>query len=110
LETAPSTEEFDANKVVLEGLRPGDAVLSNARCWHQSGVNTTAHWRRAVTMNVCRAYMRQQFDFPRLIPAEVADGLSEDVRQFLGYHVRMPASMDEFFAPAEKRTYRAGQE
>ncbi|HVE73184.1 MAG TPA: phytanoyl-CoA dioxygenase family protein [Thermoanaerobaculia bacterium] len=108
--TAPSVEEFDANKVVLEGLRPGDAVLSNARCWHQSGVNTTAQWRRAVTMNVCRAYMRQQFDFPRLIPAEVAERLSDDVRQFLGYHVRMPASIDEFLAPADQRPYRAGQE
>lgn len=110
LRGAPSIEEFDANKVVLEGLRPGDAVLSNARCWHQSGVNTTAQWRRAVTMNVCRAYMRQQFDFPRLIPAGVASGLSEDVRQFLGYHVRMPASLEEFLAPADQRPYRAGQE
>lgn len=110
LDTAPSIEDFDANKVVLDGLRPGDAVLSNARCWHQSGVNTTSQWRRAVTMNVCRAYMRQQFDFPRLIPAEVAERLSDNVRQFLGYHVRMPASIDEFLAPADLRPYRAGQE
>ena len=107
---APSVEEFDANKVILEGLRPGDAVLSNARCWHQSGINTTGQWRRAVTMNVCRAYMRQQFDFPRLIPEAVAAGLTEDVRQFLGYHVRMPASIEEFLAPADQRPYRAGQE
>jgi ectoine hydroxylase-related dioxygenase (phytanoyl-CoA dioxygenase family) len=110
LRAAPSLEEFDGNKVVLEGLRPGDAVLSNARCWHQSGVNTTGLWRRAVTMNVCRAFMRQQFDFPRLIPPQIADGISEDVRQFLGYHVRMPASMEEFLAPADRRPYRAGQE
>lgn len=107
---APSNAEFDENKVVLDGLRPGDAVLSNTRCWHQSGVNTTAHWRRAVTMNVCRAYMRQQFDFPRMIPPEIAAGLSEDVRQFLGYHVRMPASLEEFFAPPDQRPYRSGQE
>lgn len=107
---APAIEEFDANKVVLAGLLPGDAVCFNSRCWHQSGVNTTADWRHAVTLNVCRAFMRQQFDFPRLIRAEVAEGLSEDVRQFLGYHVRMPASIEEFFAPADRRPYRPGQE
>lgn len=106
----PGIEEFDANKVVLAGLMPGDAVCFNSRCWHQSGVNATAEWRHAVTLNVCRAFMRQQFDFPRLIPTEVAAALSEDVRQFLGYHVRMPASLEEFFAPADQRSYRPGQE
>lgn len=110
LATAPPADEFDANKVVLAGLRPGDAVCFNSRCWHQSGVNSTRSWRHAVTLNVCRAYMRQQFDFPRMIPADVASRLPEDVRQFLGYHVRMPASMHEFLAPPDQRTYRPGQE
>lgn len=107
---APGMEEFDANKVVLAGLRPGDAVVSNSRCWHQSGVNTTGEWRCVVTMNVCRAYMRQQFDYPRMIPREIAERLSDDVRQFLGFHVRMPASIDEFLAPPHERPYRPGQE
>lgn len=110
LATQPAIDEFDQNKVVLAGLMPGDAVCFNSRCWHQSGMNTTAKWRHAVTLNVCRAFMRQQFDFPRLIGAEVAAALSEDVRQFLGYHVRMPASIEEFFAPADQRPYRPGQE
>ncbi|HEU4888435.1 MAG TPA: phytanoyl-CoA dioxygenase family protein, partial [Thermoanaerobaculia bacterium] len=43
----PGIEEFDANKVVLAGLGSGDAVCFNSRCWHQSGVNTTAEWRHA---------------------------------------------------------------
>jgi ectoine hydroxylase-related dioxygenase (phytanoyl-CoA dioxygenase family) len=110
LSSPPSIEEFNAHKVVLAGLRPGDAVCFNSRCWHQSGVNTTAEWRHAVTLNVCRAYMRQQFDFPRMIPADVAAQLTEDVRQFLGYHVRMPMSFDEFLAPPDQRPYRPGQE
>jgi ectoine hydroxylase-related dioxygenase (phytanoyl-CoA dioxygenase family) len=110
LSSPPSIEEFNAHKVVLAGLRPGDAICFNSRCWHQSGVNTTADWRHAVTLNVCRAYMRQQFDFPRMIPADVAAQLTEDVRQFLGYHVRMPMSFDEFLAPPDQRPYRPGQE
>jgi ectoine hydroxylase-related dioxygenase (phytanoyl-CoA dioxygenase family) len=110
LPSMPDAADFEANKVVLADLRPGDAVCFNSRCWHQSGVNATAHWRRAVTINVCRAFMRQQFDFPRMIPADVAAALSDDLRQFLGYHVRMPASMDEFLAPPDQRSYRPGQE
>jgi len=77
----PASEEFERHKVVLEGLRPGDAVCFNSRCWHQSGVNSTGRWRRAVTINVCRAYMRQQFDFPRMFPADVVARLSDELRQ-----------------------------
>jgi ectoine hydroxylase-related dioxygenase (phytanoyl-CoA dioxygenase family) len=110
LPSPPPLDDFAAHKVVLAGLRPGDAVCFNARCWHQSGVNTTAKWRHAVTLNVCRAYMRQQFDFPRMIPPDVAARLPEDVQRFLGYHVRMPVSLDEFLAPPDQRPYRPGQE
>ena len=110
MSSMPPAADFEANKVVLAGLRPGDAVCFNSRCWHQSGVNTTGDWRRAVTINVCRAFMRQQFDYPRMLPAGVAATLSDDIRQFLGYHVRMPASMDEFLAPPDQRPYRPGQE
>lgn len=110
LGAAPSAEEFERNKVVLAGLHPGDAVCFNSRCWHQSGVNTTAVWRHAATVNVCRSYMRQQFDFPRMIPPGLSAPLPEDVRRFLGYHVRMPVSFEEFTAPPDQRPYRPGQE
>jgi ectoine hydroxylase-related dioxygenase (phytanoyl-CoA dioxygenase family) len=106
----PSDHEFDANKIVLTGLLPGDAICFNARSFHKSGINTTTAWRHAATLNICRAYMRQQFDFPRMIPADVSARLSEDVRQFLGYHVRMPVSLDEFLSPPDQRPYRPGQE
>ncbi len=71
-------------------LAPGDAILFNARCWHRGGVNRGQNWRHAVTMNVCRAYMRQQFDYPRMLDQLNINGLDEDRRQFLGYHVRQP--------------------
>ncbi len=91
-------------------LAPGDAILFNARCWHRGGVNRGQNWRHAVTMNVCRAYMRQQFDYPRMLDQLNINGLDEDRRQFLGYHVRQPSSMAEFLLPAEQRLYRPGQE
>jgi ectoine hydroxylase-related dioxygenase (phytanoyl-CoA dioxygenase family) len=91
-------------------LAPGDAILFNARCWHRGGVNRSPHWRHAVSMNVCRSYMRQQFDFPRMLDQLAINGLDEDRRQFLGYYVRQPSSMAEFLLPAEQRLYRPGQE
>ena len=106
----PDEAAFESQMITLDNLEPGDAVLFNARCWHRGGLNRTDHWRHAVTMNVCRAYMRQQFDFPRMLKTDVVSGLSEDVKRFLGFYVRMPASMEEFLLPADQRPYRPGQE
>ncbi len=108
--TAPDEQTFVANRLTLDHLAAGDCVVFDARCWHRGGVNQTAEWRHAVTLNVCRSYMRQQFDFPRLLGEEVWSQCPETARQFLGCFVRMPSSMDEFLLPADKRLYKPGQE
>ena len=60
-------------------------------------------------MNVCRSYMRQRFDYPRLVSPEVLAGLGEVGRRFLGFNVRMPASLAEYYLPEPHRLYKAGQ-
>jgi Phytanoyl-CoA dioxygenase (PhyH) len=109
-EHCPSEEEFKRARIVLDNVRPGDAVCFNVRCWHRGGINRTSQWRHAVTVNVCRAFMRQQFDYPRLLGEGTVSHLSPDLQQALGYYVRMPTSMEEFLLPAEQRLYRPGQE
>jgi hypothetical protein len=109
LPQAPAELDFQKN-AEQPLLAPGDAILFNARCWHRGGVNRTPNWRHAVTMNICRSYIRQQFDYPRMLDNLHINGLDEDRRQFLGYYVRMPASMAEFLLPADQRPYRPGQE
>ncbi|WP_374373264.1 phytanoyl-CoA dioxygenase family protein [Dongia sp.] len=104
------SEEAFAAKSVRPALNIGDAIIFNARCWHRGGINHTENWRHAVTLNLCRSYMRQQFDYPRMLAPQHVSGLSEDVRQFLGYHVRTPVSMAEFLMPPETRPHRPGQE
>ncbi len=91
-------------------MASGDALFFNARSWHRAGVNRSADWRHGVTVNVCRAFMRQQFDFPRLLDAQKVIVDDEALRQFLGWHVRMPTSMEELLMPADQRPYRPGQE
>lgn len=105
---SPSEEEF-LKKAEQVYPRAGDAVISNARTWHMGGVNQTDRPRHAVTMNVCRSYMRQRFDYPRLVSPEIANQLGEVSRRFLGFNVRMPTSLEEYYLPEESRLYKANQ-
>jgi ectoine hydroxylase-related dioxygenase (phytanoyl-CoA dioxygenase family) len=104
----PSIEQFTAqSEQVLP--RAGDGVIFNARTWHTGGKNTTDRARHAITLNVCRSYMRQRFDYPRLVDEETLGYIGEVGRRFLGFNVRMPASLDEYYLPEKERLYKAGQ-
>lgn len=107
-EDVPSDEEFFAS---AERVYPkaGDAVFFNARTFHYGGENTTETARHAITLNVCRSYMRQRFDYPRLMPSEIVEQLGEVGKRFLGFNVRMPSSLEEYYVPADQRLYKAGQ-
>ena len=104
----PTLEEYDANCVRILP-KAGQAIFFNARCWHRGERNTTDKPRHAVTMNCCRSYMRTQFDWPRMVRPDVVDKLGEVGRRFLGFNVRMPQSLEEFYVPEEQRLYKANQ-
>lgn len=89
--------------------KAGDAVIFNARTFHLGAVNSTASPRHAITMNVCRSYMRQRFDYPRLVPKELLDKIGEVGRRFLGFNVRMPTTLEEYYVPESQRLYKANQ-
>ena len=87
----------------------GDMILFNGRLVHAAGFNTTDRARHSLTINVCRSYMRQRFDFPRLVPLATIKGLGEDGKRLIGMNVRMPTSLDEFYLPADQRLYKPNQ-
>jgi len=89
--------------------KAGEGVVFNARTWHMGGKNTTDVARHAITLNVCRSYMRQRFDYPRLVGDETLAHVGEVGRRFLGFNVRMPATLDEYYLPEAERLYKAGQ-
>ncbi|MDB5042077.1 MAG: Phytanoyl-CoA dioxygenase [Candidatus Eremiobacteraeota bacterium] len=105
---APDDATFDAD-AETPLPRAGEMIVFNARTFHRGGVNRTNRIRHAVTMNVCRPYMRQQFDYPRLVSAELFDRLGPVGRRFLGFDVRMPTSLEEYYVPEDARLYKAGQ-
>jgi ectoine hydroxylase-related dioxygenase (phytanoyl-CoA dioxygenase family) len=108
LPDAPKEDEFFRGAVRAIG-RTGDAILFNGRTWHRGGENQSAAWRHAATLNVCRAFMKQQFDWVRLVPPEIVDRNPPAFRQFLGYDVRVPTSLDEFYVPEASRLYKGNQ-
>ncbi|GAB4143227.1 MAG: phytanoyl-CoA dioxygenase family protein [Sphingomonadales bacterium] len=88
----------------------GSLIVVNARVYHRSGFNHSGQWRHALTMNICRPYMKQRLDWVRLIPSEIADRLNDRARRLIGYDTRLPTSLEEFFVPEEQRLYKANQE
>jgi hypothetical protein len=88
---------------------PGTVVLFNSNLWHAAGENQTGEPRRALTLTVTPPYLKQQCDYPRLLGYDRAQDFSPRLRQLLGYNARIPASLDEWYQPAEKRLYQRDQ-
>lgn len=90
-------------------LQPGEALFFNARVWHMGGRNETDQYRHALTINVCRSYMRQRFDYPRLLGEGLLETAEERLLRFLGYRVRVPVGLEDYYVPPEDRLYWSGQ-
>ena len=104
----PSEEEFRA-KSEQALARAGSLLMFNSNVWHAAGRNVTDRPRRSVTPMFCKPFMKQQYDYPRSLGYERGDRLSAHLRQILGYNARVPANLDEWYQPPEKRMYRPGQ-
>jgi ectoine hydroxylase-related dioxygenase (phytanoyl-CoA dioxygenase family) len=101
----PTEDEFygTARRVIAPA---GAVFFFNARLWHAGGVNKTASWRHALTINMCRPYMKQRIDIPRAMTGMDLSGVSDRVRQKLGFFAQPPASLSEYYLPPEQRSYR----
>lgn len=105
----PSKEEFERGAQRLIAPR-GSVFFFDALLWHAGGDNHTSKWRHALTINMCRPFMKQRIDLPRMMAAMDLSGVSETALQKLGFHAQVPASREEYYAPPEKRKYRQAVE
>jgi hypothetical protein len=53
--------------------------------------------------------MKPQMDWPRFLTPAFQAGMSPKVRQLLGFNARVAASLDEYYQPEERWTFRADQ-
>jgi len=104
----PLPEYFFAN-ASRALCKAGDMILFNGRVVHAAGINRTNRTRHSLTINVCRSFMRQRFDFPRLVPKEMIDRLGADGKRLIGMNVRMPVNLSEFYLPEDQRLYKSNQ-
>lgn len=104
-EEQPTREEFEAGaKRVI--AKAGTVWFFNARIWHAGGSNHTDQWRHAMTINMCRPYMKQRIDIPRAMAGMDLSGVSQTALQKLGFLAQVPANYDEYYAPPELRKYK----
>lgn len=101
----PADEEFYRNgKRVI--AKAGSVWFFNARVWHAGGNNLTDKWRHALTINMCRPYMKQRIDIPRAMQDMDLSNVSQQALQKLGFFAQVPASYDEYYTSPEKRKFK----
>lgn len=108
-EEIPNDNDF-YKKAKRAICKKGDLIVFNARLVHAAGMNTSMTARHSLTINFCRSYMRQRFDFPRMYENEYKElQLTDNMKKRLGWDVRVPKSLKEFYLPEDMRLYKANQ-
>ena len=108
-EKKPSDQEFFSQAIQATGNK-GDILIFNANVWHASAPNRTQEDRRAVPITLSKSFMKQLLDYPRAIGYDRINEFSEEMQQLLGYYSRVPASLDEWYQPADSRFYKKDQD
>lgn len=111
LEELPGKDDFFASAERF--IAPaGSVVFFNARVVHAGGFNKTSNWRHALTLNMCRPWMKQRFDLPRLLENYEVNmsEIAPQALQKLGFDAQVPMSLEEYYAPKEFRKYRQATE
>jgi ectoine hydroxylase-related dioxygenase (phytanoyl-CoA dioxygenase family) len=104
----PSEEDFYAGAERAVGP-VGSVLIFNSNVWHAGGDNKTDQTRRSVTPMYSRPFIKPQFDYPRVLGYDAGPSLTPYTRQVVGYNARVPANLDEWYQPPERRMYRGDQ-
>ena len=87
----------------------GSIVIFDSRLWHAAGKNYSANPRAALTMSLCRPFIKPQMDYARMLGPEYGATLSKEMRQLLGYNARVPTNLHEWYQPEKSRMYYSNQ-
>ncbi len=105
----PDEDMFYANADRAIGKK-GDLLIFDSHVWHATGNNTTDAVRRALTITLTKPNYKQQADYPRMWGYHKMETQSDFLNQIIGYYSRVPATLEDYFQPVEKRFYRRNQE
>jgi ectoine hydroxylase-related dioxygenase (phytanoyl-CoA dioxygenase family) len=110
LDESDPTDDYFFGKSIQSIGDPGDILIFNSNVWHASAPNKTDEDRRAIPFTVSKSFMKQLLDYPRAIGYERMNEFSYKMQQSLGYHSRVPSSLDEWYQPEEYRFYKKDQD
>jgi ectoine hydroxylase-related dioxygenase (phytanoyl-CoA dioxygenase family) len=105
IEEKPTKKFWEDNCVPMTGS-PGDIILWNSNIFHASGINKTTQIRRALPITFSLPYYKQLLDYPRALGYGRKEEFPEKTQQILGYHSRVPSSINEWYLPTSKITYK----
>lgn len=105
-EQRPTDEFFFKNATKIIGKK-GDVLLFNSNMWHAAGLNTTNENRKALALTFTEPLIKQLLDYPRAFGSDTS--FNERLKRLLGYSARVPASLEEWYQPQEKRLYKKQQ-
>lgn len=108
VEAMPEPEVFQPRAEHAVG-HAGDVLLFDSLLVHAAAPNRSTAQRRALTLCFGRPFMKPQMDWVRRFGRDAEAGLSPMARQLLGYHARVPESLDDFYQPPERWAFKTDQ-
>lgn len=99
----PSSEDFLWECFQATG-QSGEVFIFNSNLWHRAGLNKTGKPRRCIAITLTKSCMKQLLDLPRAL-GDI--DYPDNIKQLLGYHSIVPASLEEWDG---ERTYHKDQD
>jgi hypothetical protein len=87
----------------------GSVLLMDPKLWHREKTPSKDTNQVLFHSLFVPHYLKPYWDYPRFIGEEPPKHCSEKVARYLGYASRVPASLEEFHRPPERRLYQPGQ-
>ena len=107
-EAMPTNDAFKTEAKQIEG-KAGDILLFSSLVVHAAAPNKSDRPRKALTLCFGRPFMKPQMDWPRFLGPDAEVHLSPLTRQLLGYDARVASSLDEYYQPPERWTFKQDQ-
>ncbi len=101
---APASDRLEAIGAQVH-IPAGAMLVFDGTLWHRQGTTAAASDIWLITQQFARHFFKPHIDYVRALGPDVVRGLSERPRRLLGWESRVPASLNEFYAPPEERVY-----
>ncbi|QLJ12578.1 phytanoyl-CoA dioxygenase family protein [Pseudomonas putida] len=77
--------DFDLADTVAAEMKKGSVLIYSGKTIHGGGPNKTDTWRRALNVDYCIGWLRQEENQYLVVPPELAKKLPEDMQRLIGY-------------------------